>query len=109
MKEKLKDHFKRYKNADVAYVAGGTIFLTEQAALSYGKGEVHKVTRSEVEKDEPKGNAEGEPEPLTKEQIQNMSYNDLKAAVKARKIVVEKNDAETLRAALLAQTEGKEE
>lgn len=48
MKEKLKDHFNRYSNADVAYVAGGTIFLTEQAALSYGKGEVKKVTRAEV-------------------------------------------------------------
>lgn len=109
MKEKLKDHFNRYKNADVAYVAGGTIFLTEQAALSYGKGEVRKVTRSEVEKDEPEDNTGDQSEPLTKEQIESMSYDDLKAAVKVRKITVEKKDAETLRAALLANAEGKEE
>lgn len=61
MKEKLKDHFNRYKNADVAYVAGGTIFLTEQAALSYGKGEVKKITRAEAFAKDPK-NAEKAPD-----------------------------------------------
>ena len=113
MKEKLKDHFARYKNADVAYVSGDTIFLTESAAQSYGKGLVKKVTRAEVEKEDSAEKPLNEPsnglQKLTPEQVDAMSYNEMKAAVKARGLEVEKQDKETLRAALLAVAAEKEE
>lgn len=113
MKEKLKDHFARYKNADVAYVSGDTIFLTESAAQSYGKGPVKKVTRAEVEKEDSAEKPLNEPsnglQKLTPEQVDAMSYNEMKAAVKARGLEVEKQDKETLRAALLAVAAEKEE
>lgn len=104
MKEKLKDHFKRYANTNVAYVAGTTIFLTESAALSYGKGEVKKVTRSEVEQtDEPPFNGDSKGiQTLTIEQVEAMDYQALKEAVKVYHLTVENYAKETLYAALIA-------
>ncbi|MBR0195279.1 MAG: hypothetical protein IJQ32_03425 [Paludibacteraceae bacterium] len=106
MKEKLKDHFARYKNADVAYVSGGIIFLTESAAESYGKGPVTKITRAAVEKLDPEEKPLNDPskgiQALTPEQVNAMDYNEMKAAVKERGLKVGNQNKETLRAALLA-------
>lgn len=100
MKKKLKDFFDRYPNVDTAYVSGGGVFLTESDALAYGKGEVVKVTRN--------GFARANnpiAEPLTKEQIENMSHDEMKAAVKERGLKVDNVKKETLLAALLAVAE----
>ena len=102
MKEKLKDYFARYQNANVAYVSGDTIFLSESAAMSYGRGPVHKVVRSEVEKEGKEDNSSEPLDPISKEQLDAMGYNEMKAAVKARALVVENEKKETLYAALLA-------
>lgn len=118
MKEKLIDHFTRYSGTNVVYVSNGQLFLTEAAALSYGKGEVKKVTRAEVmpsanpAEGEQNGGGEtkipSEQAPLTQETIEAMSYEQLKAEVKARDITVEGRAKEVLVAALLATIEGKE-
>lgn len=100
MKKRIKDFFDRYINVDTAYVSGGGVFLTEGDALAYGKGDVVKVTRSGFARaNNPLA------EPLTKERIENMSHDEMKAAVRERGLKVDNMKKETLLAALLAVAE----
>lgn len=108
-KQKLVDHFNRYKSTDVVYVSGDTLFLTNSAAMSYGNGKVEKVTRAEVfAKNEGKNtpsNDGGSSKPvqtLTEEALKDMSYNDMKSYVKENKIDVVDMKKETLIAVLSA-------
>lgn len=108
-KQKLVDHFNRYKSTDVVYVSGDTLFLTNSAAMSYGNGKVEKVTRAEVfannEGKNTPSNDGGSSKPvqtLTEEALKDMSYNDMKSYVKENKIDVVDMKKETLMAVLSA-------
>lgn len=108
-KQKLVDHFNRYKSTDVVYVSGDTLFLTNSAAMSYGNGKVEKVTRAEVfannEGKNTPSNDGGSSKPvqtLTEEALKDMSYNDMKSYVKEKKIDVVDMKKETLIAVLSA-------
>lgn len=46
---KIKNHFERYTNADVVFVSGGKLFLTQSAAESYGTGVVMPFKRDNFE------------------------------------------------------------
>ena len=46
---KIKNHFELYTNADVVFVSGGKLFLTQSAAESYGSGVVMPFKRDSFE------------------------------------------------------------
>ena len=111
--QKVKDHFSRYTSADVVYVAGGVLFLSESAAESYGKGPVEAIRRNNIEslnatKQEPQSittkeieATKQEPQSLTTEEIEAMTYSQLKSKVAELGIVAEDMKKETLKEALL--------
>lgn len=96
--QKVKDHFSRYTSADVVYVAGGVLFLSESAAESYGKGPVKAIRRNNIES---LNATKQEPQSLTTEEIEAMTYSQLKSKVAELGIVAEDMKKETLKDALL--------
>lgn len=48
IQQSIADHFARYRSTDVVYQSGDQLFLTHAAALSYGKGEVKTIRRSDL-------------------------------------------------------------
>lgn len=99
----LIDHFQRYKSTDVVYVSGGQLFLTRAAALSYGNGEVETVRRSDLAQPAPAQPANTVlPDTLTAEQVEAMTYEQLKAASAALNLATEDNKKTTIKQALLA-------
>lgn len=50
--EHIKDYFKRYPNSDQVFECDGVLFHTNGGAQSYGKGDVTKYTRKQVEASE---------------------------------------------------------
>ena len=87
----LIDHFQRYKSTDVVYVSGDQLFLTRAAALSYGNGDMRL----------PLANNDF-PDTLTAEQVEAMTYEQLKAASAALNLTTEDNKKTTIKQALLA-------
>ena len=98
--EKVKDHFSRYTNADVVYIAGDTLFLSASAAESYGTGEVKAVRRNNIES--LKTDNQNISHSLTIEEIEAMTYSQMKSKVAEFGIVAEDMKKETLKDALLA-------
>lgn len=99
----LIDHFQRYKSTDVVYVSGDQFFLTHAAALSYGNGEVKTVRRSDLAQPAPAAPANNDfPDTLTAEQVEAMTYEQLKAASAALNLTTEDNKKTTIKQALLA-------
>ena len=100
---RLIDHFQRYKSTDVVYVSGDQFFLTHAAALSYGNGEVKTVRRSDLAQPVPAEPAHTPlQDTLTAEQIEAMTYEQLKAASAALNLITEDNKKTTIKQALLA-------
>ena len=97
--QKVKNHFSRYTNADVVYIAGDTLFLSESAAMSYGTGAVKAIRRNNIES----LNTENQntSHSLTVEEIGAMTYSQLKSKVAEFGIVAEDMKKETLKDALL--------
>lgn len=99
----LTDHFQRYKSTDVVYVSDGQLFLTHAAALSYGNGEVKTVRRSDLAQPAPAAPANTDyPDTLTAEQVEAMTYEQLKATVAALNLTLEDNKKTTIKQAILA-------
>ena len=98
--QKVKDHFSRYTNADVVYISGDTLFLSESAAESYGSGAVKVIRRNNIESLNEK--TKNGPQPLTTEGIEAMTYSQLKSKVAELGIVAEDLKKETLKDALLS-------
>lgn len=96
----LIDHFQRYKSTDVVYVSGDQLFLTHATALSYGNGEVKTVRRSDLVQAPPANTVL--PDTLTAEQVEAMTYEQLKASAAALNLTPEDNKKTTIRQALLA-------
>lgn len=94
LNQKIVDHFNRYTNANVVFVAGDRLFLSASAAESYGQGPVRKVSRSEVQNNQQ--------ETLTVESIQQMNYNQLKDKVAELGLEVVDKKKNNLKDALLA-------
>lgn len=99
----LTDHFQRYKSTDVVYVSGDQLFLSRAAALSYGNGEVKTVRRSDLAQPAPAAPANNDfPDTLTAEQVEAMTYEQLKAASAAPNLTTGDNKKTTIKQALLA-------
>ena len=93
LNQKIVDHFNRYTNANVVFVAGDRLFLSASAAESYGQGPVKMVSRTEVQDYQ---------EALTVEAIQQMNYNQLKDKVAELGLEVVDKKKNNLKDALLA-------
>ena len=93
LNQKIVDHFNRYTNANVVFVAGDRLFLSASAAESYGQGPVKMVSRTEVQDYQ---------EALTVEAIQQMSYTQLKDKVAELGLEVVDKKKNNLKDALLA-------
>ena len=93
LNQKIVDHFNRYSNANVVFVAGDRLFLSASAAESYGQGPVKMVSRAELQNYQ---------ETLTVEAIQQMNYNQLKDKVAELGLEVVDKKKNNLKDALLA-------
>ena len=93
LNQKIVDHFNRYTNANVVFVAGDRLFLSASAAESYGQGPVKMVSRAELQNYQ---------ETLTVEAIQQMNYNQLKDKVAELGLEVVDKKKNNLKDALLA-------
>ena len=93
LNQKIVDHFNRYTNANVVFVAGDRLFLSASAAESYGQGPVKMVSRTELQNYQ---------ETLTVEAIQQMNYNQLKDKVAELGLEVVDKKKNNLKDALLA-------
>lgn len=93
LNQKIVDHFNRYTNANVVFVAGDRLFLSASAAESYGQGLVKMVSRTELQNYQ---------ETLTVEAIQQMNYNQLKDKVAELGLEVVDKKKNNLKDALLA-------
>lgn len=87
----------------MVYVSGDQLFLTRAAALSYGNGEVKTVRRSDLAQPAPAAPENNDfPDTLTAEQVEAMTYEQLKAASAALNLTTGDNKKTTIKQALLA-------
>jgi len=101
--EKIKDYFERYPNNNEVFECGGKLFHTRGAAQSYGKGEITRYTREQVEKEKHLGGPVSE---KTKESVilkiketddfSALPYEELKIWAKIVELKTADNKKETL-------------
>lgn len=64
--EKIIDHFERYRESQAVWESGGKLYLTEEAAQSYGDGTVTKYTREWAERTKQNAAVAAKPKPKRK-------------------------------------------
>jgi hypothetical protein len=116
--EKIKDYFNRYPQSQEVYENGGVLFHDQGSAESYGKGETTRYTREQltVNTDPPADDIDSSADDIDSsaddinssaadklkgiEDLSTLSYDDLKALVKALNLKPSNQKAETLTLAL---------